>query len=78
MIKTFTQNDLIRYIYQETTLEESDEIRSALLFDEHLNEDYNHLKQTIVSLDKVEKQPSKNSIDRILSYSKSFDLHFVN
>ena len=77
MIKTFTQNDLIRYIYQETTVEESNEIGNALLFDERLSEDHHDLKQTVMLLDQVEKKPSKNSIDRILSYSKSFDLHFV-
>ena len=43
MIKTFTQDDLVRYIYQETTTEESIEIETALIFDETLSDSYNEL-----------------------------------
>ena len=75
MIKTFTQDDLVRYIYQETTAEESIEIETALIFDEELSDQLNELKKTVDLLEQVQVKPSESSIDRILSYSKSYDLH---
>ena len=78
MIKTFTQNDLIRYIYQETTQEENTEIETALIFDEMLSDELRELQETVSSLKTVERAPSKRSIDKILSYSKSYEMHAVN
>lgn len=75
MIKTFTQDDLVRYIYQETTPEESIEIETALIFDEQLSETYNRLSTTVESLKAVNLKPSDNTVDKILSYSRSYDLH---
>lgn len=75
MIKTFTQDDLVRYIYQETTPEESIEIETALIFDEQLSEAYNSLNGTVESLNAVKLKPSESTVDKILSYSKSYDLH---
>lgn len=75
MIKTFTQDDLVRYIYQETTPEESIEIETALIFDEQLSETYNSLSSTVESLKAVNLKPSDSIIDKVLSYSKSYDLH---
>ena len=75
MIKTFTQDDLVRYIYQETTAEESVEIEMALIFDEALAEKYNGLMKTVNLLTEVKVKPSDQSIDKILSYSRSYDLH---
>jgi len=75
MIKTFTQNDLIRFVYQETHAEENIEIETAAIFDEELADELNALKRTISALDLVERTPSFKSIDKILSYSKSYDLH---
>ena len=75
MIKTFTQDDLVRYIYKETTEEESIEIEMALLFDEALAENYNSLLKTVDLLTEVKVKPSNGTIDKILSYSHSYDLH---
>ncbi|MFT6969534.1 MAG: hypothetical protein ACJAXX_000091 [Roseivirga sp.] len=75
MIKTFTQNDLIRYVYQETLEEENIEIDTAAIFDEALADELHALKRTMSALDAVERIPSFKSIDKILSYSKSYDLH---
>ena len=78
MIKTFTQNDLIRYIYQETTKEENTEIENAIIFDDALFDELNGLQQLVGGLKEIEKSPSKKCIDDILSYSKSYDMHAVN
>ena len=75
MIKTFTQDDLVRYIYQETTAEETIEIETALIFDEGLSESYSELSKTVDLLRQVQVKPSESSIEKILSYSRSYDLH---
>ena len=77
MIKTFTQDDLVRYIYEETSEEENAEIASAMLFDEELEQNYDDLKEVISGLEASMKEPSDKTIDTILSYSKSYHLHSV-
>lgn len=78
MIKTFTQDDLIRHIYKETTQEESSEIEMAMLFDEHLAEQYSEILSVVNDLDGALKSPSQRAIDSIVSYSKSYHLHSVD
>jgi len=77
MIKTFTQDDLVRYIYKETTIEENFEIEQALIFDEALADDYAAMKDVVKSLDAIQKEPSDRSVETILSFSKSYHLHTV-
>jgi len=78
MIKTFTQDDLVRYMYKETTAEENAEIELAMLFDEKLSEEFTELQSVVESLDYAQKSPSDRMIDAILSYSKSYHLHSVD
>ncbi len=75
MIKTFTQDELVRYIYKETTNEENIEIEKALLFDEQLADEYAELSDVVRSIDQSQKEPSDRVIDKILSYSRSYHLH---
>lgn len=77
MIKTFTQNDLIRYIYQETNEQENKEIEEALLFDNKLFDAYRKLMEVSEELNRLEKSPSEKVINKILNYSKSLNLHSV-
>lgn len=78
MTKTFTQNDLIRYIYGETSDREEKLIREALLCDDSLQELYKKLRGIIQKLDEVNEEPSEKVIDNILKYSKTVNLHSVN
>jgi hypothetical protein len=77
MIKTFTQNDVLRYIYDEVTPEEKPEIERALLQDIDLMEFYLEALETTESLCCVKKEPSDKSIENILNYSRSFILKSV-
>ncbi|WP_305982199.1 hypothetical protein [Roseivirga thermotolerans] len=77
MIKTFTQDDLVRYIYQETSEEENAEILSAMLFDDELAQNFHGMLDIVSELDSAMKTPSDKAIDAITSYSKSFHLHSV-
>ena len=61
MTKTFTQNDLIRYIYDETSNAESSEIQRALLCDGSLQEEYKNLSGVASMLDELlEISPSSS------------------
>jgi hypothetical protein len=72
MITTFTQNDLIRFLYHETTEEETKEINKALLCDSDLQAQYTALASAAKGIEKAELQPSSETILNILSYSRSF------
>lgn len=74
MTKTFTQNDLIRYIYKETSEEENREIKNALLCDLELLDAYQELSATKYQLDRTFKTPSNSVINNILNYSKLLNL----
>ena len=75
MTKTFTRNDLIRYIYQETTEREKQKIEQELLLDNKLFEEYKNLAEVSMELDRVDLSPSEKSIKKILNFSKSINLH---
>lgn len=71
MKKIVTQNDLLLYIYQETSENERAEIEQAIESDWDLNERYQSLLQTKSFLGKPKYQPSQSCIDAILQYSKN-------
>jgi hypothetical protein len=77
MTKTFTENDLLRYAYGETSKIENVEIENALLCDEELQENYNQLVTTLSELDKCMVQPRLSSVQGILEYSRSSNLPSV-
>ena len=70
MTQKFTQNDLIRFIYKETSVRETLAIQEALNNDFDLFVEYQELYRTFQQLPKVTFSPSKNAIQNILSYSQ--------
>ena len=70
MIKTFTQNDLIRFIYHETTEAEERELNKALICDSELQGQYKELVAVKSQLDKSQLEPSAVSVQNILSYAR--------
>jgi hypothetical protein len=72
MTKTFTQNDVLRYVYDEVSHEEKKEIECALLFDESLSEFYSDIADLKRAINKTTKHPSNRVIQNILNYSQSF------
>jgi len=73
MIKLFTQNDLIKFLYHETSVEETKEINKALMCDAELQAMYNELKTTMSELDRDQTEPSSSAVLNILAYSRSFE-----
>ena len=77
MTKTFTQNDLIRYIYRDNNEQEEKEIEEALLVDNDLFETYRKFAEITEELNRIDLCPSDQTVSKILNYSKSLNLHSV-
>lgn len=73
MIQTFTQHDVIRYVYQETTEIEDLLIQDGFVHDSEMLEFYLDMLDVKAGLDKSYRQPSDRSIDNILAYSRNHE-----
>ncbi|MEN2280521.1 hypothetical protein AAGF08_00185 [Algoriphagus sp. SE2] len=77
MIKLFTPNDLVRYIYQEMTEDEQELLVQALHNDESLMQEYVEMLSTLGQLDQIELQPSEKVVNAIKSMAQSTGLQKV-
>jgi len=75
MIKTFTEDDIIKFLYNETSNRESLEIEEALLCDTELQKQFKELVTIKNELSNLSCNPSDKSVSNILDYSKSLNLH---
>lgn len=74
MTKTFTQNDLIRFIYHETSEEETQEINRVLSFDKELQLHYRELLFVKNGMDKAQLEPSEIAVANILQYAHGLEV----
>lgn len=77
MIKLFTPNDLVRYIYQEMPEDEQELLVQALHNDESLMQEYVEMLSTLEQLDQIELQPSEKVVNAIKSMAQSTGLQRV-
>ena len=72
-----TQEDLVRYLYNETSDKKSELIREALANDVNLKNAYEEMLISKKNLEHTELSPRPQSIDKILAYaaSKENQLH---
>lgn len=77
MTKTFTPNDLVRYIYQEMSGGENELLVQALHQDESLMEEYLDMLSTIEELDQIILHPSEKVVSAILKKANSTGLERV-
>ena len=70
MTNNFTPNDLIRFIYRETTPEEDTGIKQWILEDAAASNIFHQLVESKHSLDIEEMEPSETSVNIILDFSK--------
>lgn len=68
MIK-ITPEELVRYIYHETSDQKSAKIRAALQTDWNLRDTYDKLLSAHGKLDEIKFSPRKEAVDRILEYA---------
>ncbi len=73
MTKTFTPNDVLRYLYKETNSAESKELEEAMHLHSNLLDQYVQLADIKEQLDQVRKFPSESTIQAILEYSDTYD-----
>ncbi|NBB19975.1 hypothetical protein GVN20_11485 [Runella sp. CRIBMP] len=72
MIQTFTPDDVIRYVYEETTDEENTLIEDALIGDQELLEFYLDTLEIKSLMTKIERAPSNRAVSNILEYSQNY------
>jgi hypothetical protein len=70
MIQTFTQHDVIRYVYQETTEVENNLIQDGLIHDPEMLEFYLDMLDVQAGLNKSYREPSERSVENVLAYSR--------
>jgi hypothetical protein len=77
MTKSFTPNDLLRYIYQEMSEGENELFVQALRGNDTLMQDYLEMLSTIGRLDQLILEPSDTVVKAILKKAKSTGLEKV-
>lgn len=67
---SFTQEDLLQYLYNETSIEKTAAIKAALLNDWNLREKFDLLTSAQQNLEVIKLSPRKQTIDYILNYAE--------
>ncbi len=71
MVKDFTQEDLVAFIYKDLDAGRSAEIKSALASNWKLKEEYNELVESLGVLNKMTlRSPHPSSIQLIMEHSR--------
>ncbi len=70
MTHNFTPNDLLRFLYRETTHEEDIKIKLWISEDSDISHLFSEMISSAESLDFVPLQPSETSVNIILDYSR--------
>ncbi|MEO8568199.1 MAG: hypothetical protein ABI419_03665 [Ginsengibacter sp.] len=70
-----TQEDLVRYLYNETSERKSELIKDALESDMNLRDSFESLLASKKNLDKVDLSPRQEAIDKILQYASQQEKH---
>ncbi|AUD05203.1 hypothetical protein [Spirosoma pollinicola] len=70
MIKTFTQDDVIRYVYEETSPEDNLLIEDALMSEPDLMTFFLEALELRALMNRIERQPRRDTVQSILDYSK--------
>lgn len=73
----FTTEDLVQYLYNETSAQKSADIKAALETDWELHESFEMISSTRNSLNEISFSPREESVNSILDYAakKAGHLH---
>lgn len=69
---TSTQDDVVRYLYNETSALENASIEEAMLYDKKTLDFYLELAELKLELDHALISPPDRAIERILDYSRNY------
>lgn len=67
---SFTQEDLLQYLYRETSVEKTAAIKEALVNQWDLREKFNFLSAAREKLEVIKLSPRQQTIDHILDYAE--------
>lgn len=70
MTKTFTYDDVVRYLYAETTENENEQIVEALALDDNLMNFYLDSLEIQNQMNKITRTPSEKVISEVFRYSR--------
>lgn len=70
MTLLFTQEELIQYLYNETSKEKADEIRAAIQEDWTLREKLEVLKNSTLILNQIIESPRNEAVLHVLHYAR--------
>jgi len=69
--KEVTKDDVLRYIYHETSKEEKHSIQKAILEDAELQEMFYDFVSLKKDLDQAAMKPSNSTVQKILNYTRN-------
>ena len=71
MTKTFTSDDVVRYVYEETSPEENLLIEESLMAEPDMMTFFLSALELRSLMNKIERQPRESTVQSILSYSQN-------
>ena len=74
MTINFTKNDLTRYVYNDLTTQQFNQLQLATLIDEGVNQFCGKLYEVAKQIDQSMLEPSEKSVDAVLLYAKKAKL----
>ena len=72
MTKTFTQDDVVRYVYEETSAEENLLLEDAMMSEPDLMTFFLEELELRAMLNRIERQPRTRTVQAILDYSQNY------
>ncbi len=72
MTKTFTYDDVVRYLYAETSPQENDDIVEALASDAEMLAFYLDALELQAQMDLFVRTPAERTVNNILRYSRQY------
>jgi len=73
MEKTFTQNDLLQFIYGESSAQDSEMIQYELIVNEDFNQEFEKLLEAVDMLKTNNEKPNLQMTTRLTNFSKSIE-----
>ena len=70
MTKTFTKNDLLRFLYNELPNQDRNEVMSMQITDESVEHETHEMESVVKLLDGFRMKAPQDAVDNILAYSK--------
>jgi hypothetical protein len=78
MTKTITRDDVLRYVFNETSEEENLAIEKQLIVNSGLMDFYRKSNDTVKKIQNIQLEPSENSMNIILDYSESLKFESIS